>query len=95
MRRAAKTDSNHAEIVSAFRKFGCSVLDISQLKNCGDLVVAKHLKMAIVEVKDGSKPPSQRRLTKGEEKFMEGWKGLYFVVESLEDVISLVRGLER
>lgn len=95
MRRAAKVDRNHSEVVAAFRKFGCSVLDISQLKNCGDLVVAKNHKTVIVEVKDWMQPPSKRGLTAGEQKFMDGWNGIYLKVETLEDVISVVRGLER
>ncbi|SEO78296.1 hypothetical protein SAMN05216316_1086 [Nitrosovibrio sp. Nv6] len=33
-RRAAKVDTNQPEIVDAFRKMGCSVLIISQLKRC-------------------------------------------------------------
>lgn len=95
MRRAAKVDANHAEIVGYFRKFGCSVLNISQLKNCGDLVVAKNHKTAIIEVKDGSKPPSARKLTKGEETFSNGWQGLYIVVQDLSDVIAVVKALEK
>ena len=95
MRRAAKVDANHKEVVAAFRKFGCSVLNISQLKNCGDLVVAKNHKTCIVEVKDGSKPPSARKLTKGEGDFADAWKGIYAVVEDLSDVIALVKALEK
>jgi hypothetical protein len=95
MRRAAKTDANHKEVTAAFRKLGCSVLNISQLKNCGDLVVAKCHKTAIVEVKDGSKPPSCRRLTKGEDEFKSSWQGIYAVVEDLSDVIALVKALEK
>jgi hypothetical protein len=95
VRRAAKVDANHAEIVGYFRKFGCSVLNISQLKNCGDLVVAKCQKTVIVEVKDGSKPPSARKLTKGEGEFSNAWQGIYAVVEDLSDVIALVKALEK
>lgn len=95
MRRAAKVDRNHSEIVSAFRKFGCSVLNISSLKNCGDLVVAKNNKTVIVEVKDWMQPPSKRKLTQGEQKFADEWKGIYIKVETLGDVISVVKGLEK
>lgn len=95
MRRAARQDSNHGEIAGYFRKFGCSVLNISQLKNCGDLIVAKNFKTAIIEVKDGAKPPSAQRLTSGEEKFAASWLGLYIVVKDLEDVIAVVKALEK
>lgn len=93
LRRAAKVDRNQPEIVEAFRKMGCSVLIISQLKNCCDLIVARG-KTAVIEIKDGSLPKSRRQLTEGEMDFMHSWKGLYFIVESLDDVVMVVRELE-
>lgn len=96
MRRAAKVDSNQTEIVAAFRKFGCSVLPLHTVGGgCPDLAVGKCRKTALVEIKDGSKPPSARALTKDEQKFHDEWKGSLFVVENLGDVIALVQGLER
>lgn len=85
-RRAARKDDNHQQVVKEFRKLGWSVLDVAQLKNCCDLVVAKDGYTVAVEVKDGEKPPSQRKLSLGELKFKQGWKGIYFLVQSLEDV---------
>lgn len=85
-RRAAKKDDNHQEIVKAFRKLGWSVLDIAQLKNCADLVVAKNGYTVMCEVKDGAKPPSARKLTIGELKFKQSWNGPYFLVLSADDV---------
>ena len=92
-RRAAKVDANQPEIVEAFRRMGCSVLIISQLKRCCDLVVSKR-QTAMVEVKDGTLPKSKRQLTEGEMDFMHSWKGLYFIVESLDDVLRVVKELE-
>lgn len=95
LRRAAKVDANQPEIVEAFRRMGCSVLNISQLKRCCDIVVSKGLRAtAMVEIKDGSLPKSKRQLTEGEMDFMHSWKGLYFIVESLDDVVRVVRELE-
>ena len=85
-RRAARKDDNHTVIVKAFRKRGWSVLDTAQLKNCVDLVVAKDGYTVMVEVKDGAKPPSARKLTIGELKFKQMWKGPYFMVLSVDDV---------
>lgn len=93
-RRAARVDANQPEIVDAFRKMGCSVLIISQLKNCADLVCGKNGKNILVEVKDGGKPPSARKLTDGEQKFRDSWFGSAVTVESLDDVIRVVRELE-
>lgn len=91
MFRAARADSNQREIVEAFRKLGCSVKVVSQLKGFADLLVARNFRTMVVEVKDGSKPPSARKLTKDEQEFRESWKGIYVVVESVDDAIQAVR----
>lgn len=92
MRRAARIDGNQNEIVKAFRKIGASVLITSQLKNCFDLLVGYKGVNYIVEIKDGSKPPSQRKLTIGEKKFREGWKGgEYFIIKNIDEAIELLK----
>ena len=93
-RRAAKTDANQPEIVKHFRKLGWSVLIISQLKNCCDLIVAKNGKTFAIEVKDGSRIPSERKLTKGEKKFLDGWHGEWRIIESIEQVNELNEAIE-
>jgi hypothetical protein len=85
-RRAARKDANHNEITDCFVSLGWSVLDISQLKNACDAFVAKDSCTIAIEIKDGSKPPSQRKLSSGEEKFRGNWKGNWALVESIEDV---------
>lgn len=94
MRRAAKVDSNQPALVEAFRKMGCSVLIVAQLKQCCDIFVSKNLKTAAVEIKDGTLPPSKKMLTEGELKFAQTWKGMYFIVEDLSGVQLVVRNLE-
>lgn len=87
VRRAARTDANHGEIIEAFRKCGFTVYDTSRLGGgFGDCVIAKLFRTAIVEIKDGTKPPSQRILTQPEQKFRDTWAGRYEIVESLMDV---------
>ena len=54
-----------------------------------DLFVSKNGRTVAVEVKDGSKPPSARKLSEGEIKFMESWQGEYALVETLEHVKNL------
>lgn len=95
MMRAARKDSNHAEIVGYFRKFGCAVADVSQIKNMCDLFVSKNYKTVAVEIKDGAKAASAQALTEGEEKFAASWKGVYVIVTDLSDVIAVVKGLEK
>jgi len=91
MRRAARVDDNQPEIVEAFRRLGWSVLIISQLKNCCDIFVSKNGRTVAVEIKDGSKPPSKRKLTEGEAEFKKDWQGEYAIIESVEDVFSLAK----
>lgn len=91
MRTAARVDSNQKEIVEGLRKHGASVLITSQLKNCFDILVGYNDVNYIMEIKDGKKPLSKRRLTSGEQKFKEEWKGgAYYVVESLESALNII-----
>lgn len=83
-------DANHAEIAAAFRQLGYSVADTSRLgSGFPDLVVAKAGRTVLVEVKDGAKPPSKRKLTKDEQTFADAWRGEYRVVESVDDVLAI------
>lgn len=88
-RRAAKKDANHVEIVRTFRTLGFSVLDVAQLKNCCDIIVSKECLTAAIEIKDGAKPPSARKLSAGEEEFRDTWRGKWVLIESVDDVIQL------
>mgnify|MGYP003655012706 FL=1 len=88
-RRAARTDDNQPEVVACFRRLGWYVLIISQLKNCCDIMVSKSGETIAIEIKDGSKPPSARKLSEGEQKFKDNWLGRWELVESVDDVIKL------
>jgi hypothetical protein len=90
--RACRIDANQNEIVSALRKAGASVLITSQLKNCFDCLVGYNGVNYIVEIKDGSLTPSKRKLTEGEQKFADNWKGgKYYIIESIEDAIKMIK----
>lgn len=90
MSRAKRVDANQHIIVSAFRKLGYSVAITSGLGDgFPDAVVGKHGINLLVEIKDGCKPPSKRKLTEHEEKFRDGWLGQYCIVETLDDVMKL------
>ena len=93
MRRAARVDSNHVEIRNAFRKFGCWVADIHDIgKGLPDLLIAvpPAWSLALIEIKDGSKPPSQRKLTEQESKLHETCPAMIWIVTSLDDVQTVV-----
>ena len=95
MRRAARKDRNHSEIDEALQQAGCSTLDISCLTNCADLVVARNGRTWILEIKDGELKPSARRLTEGEKKFANRWKGNRYTVHSVaEALLSIEWGMQ-
>ncbi len=94
-RRAAKVDANQPEIVKAFRSLDWYVLIISQLKNCCDIIVSKNGHTIAVEIKDGSKIPSQQKLSDGELKFKSEWKGEYELVNCVDDVIAIDKRMAR
>jgi Holliday junction resolvase len=96
MRLAARTDSNQTEVVKQFRKFGCSVAITSSLGHgFPDIIVGKNFKNILVEIKDGNKTESARKLTSDEVDFAADWKGLICIVENLSDVIAVVKALEK
>lgn len=98
MRRAAKVDHNQAEIVKALRDAGCGVLDLSAVgKGCPDLLVHAPTYPAckvnvLLEVKDGKKSPSARKLTPDQVKFHESWKGFIYTVTNVDEALAAVLG---
>lgn len=97
MRRAAKIDSNQNEIVEGLRKCGWTVQILSAVgKGCPDIVVGaktsdKGAYNFLIEIKDGNKPPSARKLTPDEQKWHTEWKGQVHVINSLEEAIQLIQ----
>jgi Holliday junction resolvase len=91
MRRAAKRDDNEGEIVSALRKAGAVVRIITQGDGLPDLLVGYQGRTILMEVKDGAKVPSQRRLTADEQKFFDAWAGgELYKVESVEEALAIL-----
>lgn len=91
MRRAAKVDDNQAEIVAALRKIGASVQPLHAVgQGCPDLLVGWRGMTSLLEVKDGKKPPSARKLTEDQEKWHANWRGQVAVVETVEQAIEAV-----
>lgn len=91
VRTASRKDRNHNEIKDTLSKLGWSVLDIYQIPNSADLIAAKNGFTVLIEVKDGRKPPSSRKLTPGERTFAESWPGYYCVIESVSDALLFDR----
>jgi len=91
MRLSAKVDRNQSEIVKALRKAGATVLPMHTLgRGAPDLAVGYQGRTLLLEIKDGSLPPSARRLTADEALFHEEWRGQVAIVESIEDALRAI-----
>ena len=97
MRRASKVDANQREVVAALRGAGASVQLLHAVgEGCPDLLVGYKNLNLLLEVKDGSKPPSAQKLTPQQEVWHRDWRGQRVVVNSPEaalaaiDVIAIV-----
>lgn len=63
-RRACKIDANHGEIVGILRGLGAYVIDCAHVGDgFPDILVGWLGKWTLVEIKDGAKRPSARKLT--------------------------------
>lgn len=91
MRRAARVDANQPEIVAALRKAGASVQPLHTVgQGCPDLLVAFRQHNFLLEVKDGSKPPSARTLTDDEKEWIGAWKAPVYIVNSAQEALGLL-----
>lgn len=94
MRRAAKIDQNQTQLVQLLRKLGCSVCVTSSVgQGFPDLVVSTNGINVLVEVKDGSKPPSARKLTADQVRFHSAWAGWIEVISSESEAEALVQAM--
>jgi hypothetical protein len=91
---AKRTDSNQKELVAIMRNLGASVLVLSEVgKGCPDLLLGVSGKNALVELKDGNKPPSQRKLTPAEQQFFDEWRGQVCIITTVAEVVTLINHL--
>jgi hypothetical protein len=98
MRRAAKVDANQPEIVKTFRAMMCSVQHTHMIgEGFPDVIIAttKNGPSHLIEIKDGDKPPSKRKLTRDEQKWHDEWLGNVHIVETPAQAEDLVNKLRR
>lgn len=91
MRARPRKDANHTDIVGTFRACGFTVLDTANIGDgAPDIFAARAGETWAIEIKDGTKPPSQRKLTPDEEVFKSTWQGKYAIIQSVDDVLELI-----
>ena len=80
MRKRARIDDNQREIVAALRAVGAQVQSLATIGDgCPDILVYwkdrtfTYDGLHLMEIKDGAKPPSKRRLTPAEADFATRW----------------------
>ena len=97
-RRAANIDALQPEIVKAARSIGATVQTLAGVgKGCPDLVIGWQGRNYLVEVKSrenarrmGKGVPSATKLTELEQKWHDAWRGQVAIVETVEDLLSLL-----
>lgn len=91
MRRAAKIDANQEQVVSALRAAGAVVQSLAAIGGgVPDLLVAFRGNLFLLEVKDGAKRPSERKLTDAQQKWHQAWGALVEVVTSPEQALCAI-----
>lgn len=91
-RRAARVDANHREVVRALESTGCYVQSLAAV-GCGvpDILVGRAGVMVLMEIKDGRKAPSDRRLTADQVRWHAEWRGPpVCVVLSVDDALRAI-----
>ncbi len=86
-------DANHAPVMAKFRELCPVVEDHSQGDHGYDAIIRTSRGVVyVVEIKDGKRPPSQRRLTDNEKAAMSRWGWQFALVESERDAERLALG---
>jgi len=93
-RFARRIDDSHRAIVAGLEAHGVRVISLAALgKGVPDLLCGWRGRWVLLEVKDGSKPPSARKLTPAEAHFLALCRadGLpAYVVESVKQAVDVV-----
>lgn len=91
MRYGSKVDRNQTEIVAALRAVGASVQHLHNVAGgCPDIAVGYKGKTYMMEIKDGSLPPSGQKLTPAQEVWHRDWQGHAAIVNSPEAALAVI-----
>lgn len=86
----SKVDANQKEIVAALREIGATVQHLHGVgSGCPDLLCGFAGQNILLEVKDGDKPPSARKLNKWQQKWHDEWNGQVAVVNSIDEALKV------
>ena len=89
MRRNARIDKNHPEVVEAFRALGASVLSLAPLgRGIPDLLVAIGGVTWLVEIKSKKGKENDLQI-----EWAENWRGARAVVRDTQGVETVVKSM--
>lgn len=95
MRKAARIDRNQPEIVRALRGAGAAVETLAAVgKGVPDLLVCFRRVLYLLEVKDGSRPPSRRKLTDDQVEWHRLWPGPIHVVKNVTEALESIGAIK-
>ena len=96
MRKYGKVDANQAQIVKYIRNAGATVQSIASVgSGCPDIIVGYRGKNWLFEIKDGSRPPSQQKLTSDEELWHEICRGQVAVVNHAMQALEIIGAVKK
>ena len=91
MRRAAKVDANQVAVVKKLRDCAVKVEVLSGVgQGVPDLLCGFRGVNVLLELKDGEKFPSDRKLTLDQKAWHESWPGQVDVVEDFDSAFAVV-----
>lgn len=89
--RAKRVDDNQKQIVSQLRQLGATVRHLHMVGDgLPDIIVGYRKQNFLIEIKDGKKIKSKKKLTDDEQEFFDTWKGQVDKCETLEEIIKVV-----
>ena len=90
--RRGRIDDNQQTIVNILRTTGATVVSLSGVgKGVPDLLVGFRGVTLLMEIKDGKKPPSDRKLTTDQQKWHAEWKGgALAIVDSADSALRMI-----
>ncbi len=96
MRRAGRTDRNHGAIVDVGRYVGATMVPTGAVGDgFPDVLVGWRGETLLVEIKDGERVPSERKLTPAQVEWHRNWTGHpVTVVESPLDFLVRALGFD-
>ena len=100
-KRYGKKDDNQDRIVSALRSSGCTVTTLASVGGgCPDLLVGRGGECGkggtnyLLEIKDGSKPPSKRKLTPDQVTWHSERRGQVAIFKKTEEALKAVGAIK-